>query len=56
MSQRVWIVLLVVVVVLVFGFYFWPSGTNDTAIQPTGEAETAQPADEPATEEPATTE
>ena len=56
MSQRVWIILVVVVAVLIFGFFFWPSGTNETAIQPTGEAETAQPADEPATDEPATTE
>ena len=50
MSQRSWLVLLVVVVVLVFGFLFWPKGTDDAAIQPTGAPETAQPAEEPATE------
>jgi len=50
MSQRVWIVLVVVVAVLVFGFLFWPTGTDDTAIVPNGEAETAQPAEDTATE------
>jgi len=50
MSQRSWIVLVVVVAVLVLGVLFWPSGTDDTAIQPGGEAETTQPAEEPATE------
>ncbi len=51
MSQRVWLVLVVVVAVLVFGFLYWPTGTDDAAIQPTGEPETAQPAEEPATTE-----
>ena len=51
MSQRVWIILVVVVAVLVFGFLFWPTGTNDTAIVPAGEPETAEPAEESTTTE-----
>jgi len=51
MSQRAWIILVVVVVVLVFGYLYWPSGANDTAVQPTGEPEAAQPDEQPATTE-----
>ena len=51
MSQRVWLVLVVVVAVLIFGYLYWPGGADDTAMQPTGEAETSEPADEPATTE-----
>jgi len=51
MSQRLWVVLVVVVAVLLFGYLFWPPASDDTVLQPTGEPETAQPADEPATTE-----
>ena len=51
MSQRVWIILVVVVAVLVFGFLFWPTGTNDTPIVPSGEPETSAPEEETTTTE-----
>ena len=50
MSQRLWIVLVLVAAVVVIGFLFLPSGTTDTATQPTGTPETSEPAEEPASE------
>lgn len=48
MSQRNWIILAVVVIVLALGYVFWPSGTADAPVAPAGGAETTAPADEPA--------
>lgn len=45
MSQRNWIILGVVVIVLVVGYMFWPGATSDTAIVPTDNAETTAPAE-----------
>jgi hypothetical protein len=45
MSQRNWSIVAVVVVVLAVGYMFWPGGASDTAVVPTGDAETTAPAE-----------
>jgi flagellar basal body-associated protein FliL len=46
MSQRNWIILaVVVVVVLVGGYMYWPGTTGDTPVAPADNAETTAPAE-----------
>lgn len=46
MSQRNWIILVLVVIVLVLGYVFWPGAAGDGGVAPQGGAETTQPADD----------
>jgi hypothetical protein len=45
MSQRNWIILAVVVVVLVVAYLFWPDATGDAVVVPADEPETTAPAE-----------
>jgi hypothetical protein len=45
MSQRNWIILAVVVIVLVGGYVLWPSSVDDAATMPAADAETTAPAE-----------